>query len=188
MTLPESEITWGDDSAGTRSVHLTRASTIVMRPVRWLWTNLLPLGSFTLLGGREGIGKSICAYTLAADLTRGRLPGHGFGTPRAVIVAATEDSWEHTIAPRLTAADADLEHVYRVDVITADAIDTALSLPRDMAAVGRAVRDVNAALIILDPLLSRLEGNIDTHKDSTCGGRSSHSRPWPTPLGRRCSA
>jgi hypothetical protein len=155
-----------DDTPGTRTVHLTRASTIVMRPVRWLWTNLLALGSFALLGGREGIGKSICAYTVAASVTRGTLPRACCGTPRAVIVAATEDSWEHTIVPRLMAAGADLERVYRVDVVTADAIDSALSLPRDMPAVGSASRDVNAALLILDPLLSRLEGNLDTHKDA----------------------
>jgi hypothetical protein len=166
VSAHESEINRDEDTPGTRTVHLTRASTIVMRPVRWLWTNLLALGAFALLGGREGIGKSICAYTVAAYITRGTLPGACFGTPRAVIVAATEDSWEHTIVPRLMAADADLERVYRVDVVTADAVDTALSLPRDMAAVGRAVRDVDAALIILDPLLSRLEGTIDTHKDA----------------------
>ena len=134
MTVHHDEIDWG---AGARSVRLTRASTIVMRPVKWLWTNLLALGVFALLGGREGIGKSICAYTLAADLTRGRVPGACFGIPRDVIVAATEDSREHTIVPRLVAAGADLDRVHLVDVVTADDVDAALSLPRDLAATGR---------------------------------------------------
>ena len=49
-----------------------------------------------MLGGREGVGKTICAYTLAASLTCGRLRGAFTGEPRAVIVSATEDSWEHT--------------------------------------------------------------------------------------------
>ena len=43
--------------------------------------------------------------------TRGYLPGACFGTPRAAIVVATEDSWEHTIVPRLMAAGADLTYV-----------------------------------------------------------------------------
>ena len=152
--------------AASRTLQLTPASQITVRPVRWLWEDRLPLGTLGLLGGREGIGKTICAYTLGAAITRGTLPGVYVGAPRAVIVAATEDSWEHTIVPRLMAADADLARVYRVDVITADPVGTTLSLPRDLLALKRAARDVQAALIILDPLLSRLDTALDTHKDA----------------------
>ena len=149
-----------------RRVTLTAASTIKVRPVRWLWSGRMPLGSLTLLAGREGIGKSTVAYTLAADLTRGRLEGQYAGQPRSVLVAATEDSWEHTIVPRLMAAGADLERVFRVDVTTSDGLHGTLSLPRDLAAVETAVTDVEAALILLDPLMSRLDGKLDTHKDA----------------------
>jgi len=45
------------------------------------------------LAGREGIGKSSIAIAIAAQITRGQLPGVYFGEPRAVIIAATEDSW-----------------------------------------------------------------------------------------------
>jgi len=149
-----------------RTLHLTRASEITVRPVRWLWQERMPLGTLALVAGREGIGKSICVYTLAADITRGRLDGVYAGAPHAVIVAATEDSWEHTIVPRLMAAGADLHRVYRVDVTTADLLETALSLPRDLPGLERAVAEVDAALIILDPLLSRLDSALDTHKDA----------------------
>src|SRR5688500_4380374 len=88
-----------EGSPASRKVTLTAASTIKVRPVRWLWEGRLPLGGLSLLGGREGIGKSICAYTLAAEITKGRLTGAYWGKPRSVIVAATEDSWEHTINP-----------------------------------------------------------------------------------------
>jgi hypothetical protein len=123
------------------------------------------LGTLVLVGGREGIGKSITLYTIAADITRGRLNGVFIGSPRAVLVAATEDSWEHVIVPRLMAAGADLDLVYRVDVVTSDLVETALSLPRDLPALERTVLDVDAALIILDPLLSRLDERLDSHKD-----------------------
>src|SRR5690242_10822264 len=121
---------FGKRETGSRQVKLTPASSIFVRPVRWLWLQRLALGTLALIGGREGIGKSICAYTLGAMITRGKLAGVYEGTPRSVIVAASEDSWEHTIVPRLMAAGADLERVFRVDVVTMDAIDTALSLPR----------------------------------------------------------
>ncbi len=68
--------------------------------------------------------------------------------------------------PRLLAAGADLERVFRVDVTLPTGSDTGLSLPRDLAGLETVVGDVQAALVILDPLLSRLDAELDTHKDS----------------------
>lgn len=149
-----------------RKVKLTRASSIKVRPVRWLWSLRIALGTLALVGGREGIGKSTLCYQLAADVTRGRLPGQFHGIPKSVIVAATEDSWEHTIVPRLMAADADLDRVLRIDVVTSDGIDTSLSFPRDNAQLESSVLKEDVALILLDPLMSRLDGKLDTHKDA----------------------
>ena len=49
-----------------RTVNLTRASDIEIKPVHWLWADRIALGTLTLLGGREGIGK-----------THGGLPARG---------------------------------------------------------------------------------------------------------------
>lgn len=149
-----------------RLLHLTPASQITVRPVRWLWQDRLALGTLALLGGREGVGKSICMYTLGASISRGTLLGVYFGTPRAVIVAATEDSWEHTIVPRLMAAGADLSRIFRVDVTTAQGVEGSLSLPSDLSELVRVINHVQAAVVILDPLLSRLDRALDTHKDA----------------------
>jgi AAA domain len=148
-----------------RTVTLTAASTIAMRPVRWLWQARVALGTLVLIGGREGIGKSTLAYTLAADITRGRLPGDYVGRPKAVIVCATEDSWSHTIVPRLTAAGADLSLVYRVDVLTSTGVGSSLTLPRDLSGLEREALNVEAGAILLDPLMSRLDAKLDSHKD-----------------------
>ena len=153
------------EANGRRCVILTAASTISVRPVRWLRENSIALGTLSLLGGREGIGKSIYAYSLAADITRGMLAGACEGTPRDVIVAATEDSWEHTIVPRLMAAGADLARVHRAEVLTSDGIESTLTLPIDLTALAEAVREVQAVLILLDPLMSRLDAALDSHKD-----------------------
>ncbi len=149
-----------------RTVVLTAASSIPVRPVRWLWDGRAALGALTLCAGREGVGKSTLAYTLAADLTRGRLDGHYVDQPRSVLVAATEDSWEHTIVPRLMAGGADLDRVFRVDVESAAHQDLGLVLPRDVGALEQHVREQDCALLLLDPLMSRLDGDLDTHKDS----------------------
>jgi 5S rRNA maturation endonuclease (ribonuclease M5) len=154
------------DPVGHRSLRVTRASDISPRPVRWLWRDRIALGSLALLGGREGIGKSTVAYWLVAAITRGTLPGQYHGQPRSIIVAATEDSWEYTIVPRLMAAGADLDRVLRVDVIAAEGFETQITLPADLLALEQLVAEENAALILLDPLLSRLDVNLDTHKDA----------------------
>jgi AAA domain len=144
---------------------LTPASAIKPRRVRWLWTDRLALGTLALLAGREGLGKSILAYIIAAMITRGMLPGEHIGTPRAVLIAAIEDSWSRTIVPRLIAADADLDLVFRVEIL-ADEVHRELDLPVDLARVREAVEQTGAVLLILDPLLSRLSDRLDPHKDA----------------------
>jgi RecA-family ATPase len=153
-------------SAANRVVAFTAASEIKVRPVRWAWENRLPVGAVSLLGGREGIGKSTCAYTLGAQLTKGTLAGAYYGEPRSVIIAATEDSWSHTIVPRLMAAGADLDRVFRVDVMTTEGFGSELSLPVDIPALKERAAQEGAAMLLLDPLLSRLSPSLDSHKDA----------------------
>ena len=154
------------DLPGNRRLRLTPASMIKPRPVRWLWEERVALGTLCLLAGREGVGKSCIAYALAAQITRGVLPGVNLGQPKCVIVAATEDSWEHTIVPRLMAAGADLDLIYRVDVTVIGGHDGQITLPSDLCELERLVVEVGAAMILLDPLLSRLDSKLDTHKDA----------------------
>ncbi len=154
-----------DAHDGSRTLQLTPASAIKPRPVRWLWEGRIAIGTLALLAGREGIGKSTLAYWLVAQITRGRLPGESFGKPRAVLIAATEDSWAHTIVPRLIAAKADLDRVFRVAVRSADEVYVGMNVIKDLKLLEQAAAQVDAGLLLLDPLMSRL-GDQDTHKDS----------------------
>src|SRR6266571_54799 len=149
-----------------RTLSITSAKTIPPLPVTWLWADRIALGTLCLLGGREQVGKSILAYTIAANITQGRLPGCTVGTPRPVLVVATEDSWEHTIVPRLMAADANLDLIYRLQVHVSNGDETSLTLPLDLGELTALVQQLHPALLILDPILSRLAPNLDTHKDA----------------------
>lgn len=157
-----------------RHIRAIKASTIKMRATLWLWleimngvnaANWLPLGGLSLLGGREGIGKSTVAYGIAAQVTRGTLPGCYYGKPRAVVISATEDAWAQTVVPRLAAAGADLELVYRVDAVSAEGFAGALMLPDDMVELRELCAEVDVALIMLDPLMGSISGRLDSHKD-----------------------
>ncbi|MFC6080733.1 AAA family ATPase [Sphaerisporangium aureirubrum] len=152
-----------EEMSGRRIV-LTPASAVRMRAVHWLWDERVPSGAITVIPGREGIGKSLMLAWLTARLTRGQLPGIHLGTPRPVIYAATEDSWGHTIAPRLHAAGADLDMVFRVEVERDGALDQ-LTLPRDCEALAYEIERMGVAMLAADPLLSLIASGINTHQD-----------------------
>ena len=154
-----------EDSGHGRRLRLTAASSIVPRRVRWLWDGRWPLGALTLVAGQAGLGKSTIVYDRVARITRGELPGEMHGIPAGALICATEDSWEYTIAPRMIAAGADLEKVWRIDVLDEDIV-TGLVLPRDLPAVAASAFEVSAAVLVLDPLTSRVQTGLDTHKDS----------------------
>jgi hypothetical protein len=139
-------------------------SQIKIKATEWLWYHRIPLGALTLLPGREGTGKSTAGAWLAAKVTRGELPGVYEGVPRGVFYAAREDDWERTIAPRIVAAGADISMVYRIDVLVSDsAIE--LVLPQHVELLRDGMRKHEVGLLFLDPLMSAINGAIDTHKD-----------------------
>lgn len=146
-------------------LRITWASDIEPKRVRWLWDARIAQGTLALLAGREGLGKSTLAYHMAAEVTRGLLPGESFGKPRVVLVCANEDSWEHTITPRLIAAGADRSKVARIDAEIRSDVHLSLSLPRDNAELRELAIKYDAGLLILDPLMSVVDGTIDTHRD-----------------------
>ena len=147
-----------------RQVIVTLASQIRPRPVRWLWPDRIPAGALTLLAGREGIGKSLVGVHLAAELTRGTLPGSRHGRPCRVMFATSEDAWEFTMVPRLLAAGAGLDLIGRVQVED-DGIVTGLTTPVDVPALAAYIGSHDVALLVLDPLTSVMDGRIDAHRD-----------------------
>lgn len=148
-----------------RRLMLTRASTFRPARVKWGWAGRMPIGELTLIPGREGVGKSLFLAWMAAQLTRGTLPGEFAGTQRSVLYAASEDSWNYTIAPRLIAAEADLDLVYRITVETTDAGTGArLILPVDCRLIPDVARQVNAAALMLDPIVSLVDEQLSVNQ------------------------
>lgn len=152
-----------EDAVPVAKMRVTRASGVAMRRTRYTWEGRYPVGVMTFLAGREGTGKSTVAYDRAACLTRGTLPGEHEGRPRSVVVCAGEDSWEHTIVPRLVAAGADLDLILHVEAVTEDG-PMELSLPRDTVELAGIVRDENVGMIVLDPLMSMLDQKMNSDK------------------------
>ena len=150
-----------------RRLILTPASEIQPEPVVWAWEDdgagRIPAGSFGLFAGREGTGKSSFLIRLAAHVTNGELDGAFKGDPRAVIYVAVEDSWKYTIVPRLMAAGADLNRVYRAEVEVSEGDTVTLCLPYDARLLEDGIRQYGVALVALDPLMSAISDHLDTH-------------------------
>lgn len=156
----------GNGEVAGRAVRLTPASAIKPRPVHWLWQGRIPAGEFTITPGRGGLGKSTFHVKTAADITQGLLPGVWFGVPKPVIIAAVEDSWSRTIVPRLMVAGADMDLVFRADVVTeVEEEEYTLTLPRDIAALEKEITRIGAVMLSVDPLLSAISDKLDSYKD-----------------------
>ncbi|PRW61677.1 AAA family ATPase [Actinopolyspora mortivallis] len=156
------------DDTGTvpaRRLRLTKASQVQIRPTYWTWEGRIPHGAITLGPGREGIGKSLFCSWLAAQVTLGTLEGLHQGQPKGVIYAATEDSWEATIAPRLIAAGADTDRVYRVEVTSPAGNSLPLTLPRDCAELATEITEADVSLLILDPLISAVDSRVNVNQE-----------------------
>jgi hypothetical protein len=72
--------------------------------------------------------------------------------------------------PRLIAADADLDLVYRIEVelveaTAGDSCHVELSMPRDCDLLAAEVKRLEVALIALDPLMSAVDRTVDTNND-----------------------
>lgn len=145
-------------------VNLTPASAFKPARVHWGWQGRMPVGELCLIPGREGVGKSLFLAWLAALLTTGQLPGEFWGDPRGVLYVASEDDWNYTIAPRMLVAGADLDLIFRVDVIEADLSVGRVTLPHDCVELADLARSVHAGAIMLDPIISIIDDGISVNQ------------------------
>lgn len=155
-----------DLSGRHTAAEVLRLSEVKPEPVGWLWRGRFPLGRLSELSGDPGLGKSTLLYDLAARVTRGDVmpdgsPGVG---PAGVFILSAEDDLASVIRPRLEAAGADLG---RVGVLRLRDADGELREPTlaDLAEIEWAVRELDAKLGIVDPLMDYLPRDVDAHRD-----------------------
>jgi hypothetical protein len=157
-----------EQSAATKMVCL---ANVVAESVRWLWPARIPLGMLTLIDGDPGLGKSTVTLDIAARVTTGApMPCDPEGRrrpPAAVILMTAEDSLSATIRPRLDAAKADARRVHAITAMPRrndpDALPTLA--PEDVARLQAAIEEHRAELVIVDPLMAFLPGEIDSYRD-----------------------
>ncbi|GAA1091266.1 AAA family ATPase [Tsukamurella spumae] len=139
-----------------RQLRITRGTEVRARRIRWLIEHWIPLGALTLLAGREGLGKSTIACWWAAWITR---------MGQNIVYIHTEDSREHTVAPRLRAAGADMDRVLFIDVATDYTENGNLVLPLDNEALEVLCVDHDVKLVVLDAATSAMHSSLSGKDD-----------------------
>jgi len=156
---------WSPETATEEPVG-TLVEDVAPERVSWLWRGRIPLGKITLIDGDPGTGKSALATDLAARVSVGRkFPD---GTPcRAggVVIASAEDGLADTIRPRLDAAGADLSRVLALATVPDGDTERLISVPEDIGVIRRGIEQVQARLVVIDPLMAFLSGDVNSHRD-----------------------
>jgi len=158
--------------APTLKLKFLYASEVKPEKVKYLWTKRLATGMLTLFVGDPGLGKGLLCARLAAEVSKegGLLPDGKALETGGVIIMSPEDSYQHTIVPRLIAAGADLEKIIllsEVPVFDADGnqYNRPISFPEDASILEQAIKECKASLAIIDPVLAMIDGKLDSHKD-----------------------
>jgi hypothetical protein len=153
---------------------LVRLADVQPEAISWLWPGRLAVGKLSLLAGDPGLGKSWISLDVAARLSASQSwpDGAAAVAPADVVLMSAEDGLTDTIRPRLDALGADVRRIHHLAVLRAIAGDAererAIGLS-DTTAIERAIGDVNARLLIIDPISAYL-GDTDSHRDAEVRG------------------
>lgn len=149
-----------DAVAATTPIGIRNLADIAVEAVVWLWHRYLPVGSITLFDGNPGEGKSTIVADLIARLTTGgEWPdGTQVGPVGEVLYITKEDDPATQVRPRIEAAGGD---VRRISIV-----DNDLLFPRDLARFRELLEATRPRLVLLDPLMSYLEGKVKVISDN----------------------
>jgi putative DNA primase/helicase len=146
------------------------AADVQREDVFWLWPGYIPRGMLSLVDGNPGTGKSLITLDLAARLTRGRaMPpreGSGCSKPASVLILNAEDDPGRTIRPRLEALGADINRVHLLNELSNGESVTPVTFPGHLKVLEDTIAALQTSLVVIDPLMAFLGGEVDAHKDS----------------------
>lgn len=164
-------------AAPVEGLTLRCSAQVQEKPLQPIWEGVLYRGKVMLLAGDPGVFKSGVTIDMAARISSGRrFPLCTIDNPpENVIIVSAEDSPEDTIKPRLNAAGADHSRIFYADcgVLTPNEDGTSsrkpLTLDEHMRHLAQSVKDVEPALVIIDPI-SAFMGKANSHNNAEVRG------------------
>jgi KaiC/GvpD/RAD55 family RecA-like ATPase len=164
--------------AAARELVTYAASRVKVKKIDWVWQDYLARGTFHMIVGVQGDGKSVFCYGMIAALTGGRPFINGdkpAQTGRVLLIQGEEDP-ATIIVPRLQAAGADLQRVSIVSHAREreanEDVQRAFSLQDDVASTRilleqAELMDDPIIAIVVDPITAYMAGKkkIDAFRD-----------------------
>jgi RecA-family ATPase len=92
------------------------------------------------------------------------MPDHKQGATGNVLIMSAEDTAEDTIKPRLQAAGADEQRIINLSHALIRGEEQPLEIPADLPLIAAKIKELQARLLIIDPLMAFLCG-ADANKD-----------------------
>ncbi len=148
---------------GLKPLKAVRFSDIEAKQVDWLWHQFLALGTFNLIEGEEGLGKTFLALALLCAVAAGRgLPGVADDEhieASNVLIISAEDSLSYVLKPRLESMNANCERII--------AIEEPFTLDDEgIFRLKIVLAEYEPKLVIIDPLFSYTgRANLDRDSD-----------------------
>lgn len=141
---------------------------VVPERIQWLWTGHIPKGKSVVIDGDPGQGKSTITDDLVARITTGDpWPDGSPGcNPGNVILMSAEDGLADTILPRILAAGGDTSRVFALEGVADEkGVLQPPMLPGAIPRIKAAVIDHKATALVIDVLMSYLDGSVNSYKD-----------------------
>jgi hypothetical protein len=149
---------------------LVRLADVVAQRTEWIWYRRIARGTINLIDGDPGLGKSLVTLDITARITRGwDMPPDfraGNGTPSNVLLIGSEDDLARVVKPRLSELGADMERVFSLTEVLVGDEEFPIELPTHLPIIEQVVRDNGISLVVIDPFLSSVAGEYDSHKDA----------------------
>jgi len=135
--------------------------------VEWLWEGRIPLGKITLIDGDPGTGKSAATTDLGARVSVGKpWPDGSECRAGGVVILSAEDGLADTIRPRFDAAGGDPARAVALSTVPdAEGNERQVAIPDDLHVIEAAIERVGAVLVVIDPLMAFLPGEVNSHRD-----------------------
>jgi hypothetical protein len=142
-------------------------SEVIPERVRWLWKGRIALGKLNLVDGDPGTGKSAATTDLAARVSVGKpWPDGTECKAGGVVILSAEDGLADTIRPRFDAANGDPSKAVAVSTVPdAEGNERQIAIPGDLHVIEAAIERVWAVLVVVDPLMAFLPGEVNSHRD-----------------------
>ncbi len=123
----------------------------------------IALGKLNLVDGDPGTGKSAAMTDLAARVSVGKpWPDGSRCEAGGVVILSAEDGLADTIRPRFDAAGGDPSRAVAVSTIPdAEGNERQIAIPDDLHVIEAAIDRVGAVLVVVDPLMAFLPGEVN---------------------------